>query len=511
MAITSISRLQQRRGIKTDLPDNLYEGEFGWCLDTRELFIGNGKTYTGNSQVLTQYGPNTALITHAYVGNADVPANTGSDLDHPVLRSIGSKFDDWANVKDYGAAGNGVTDDTAAIQRAIADRWNMISQSPYSILMGMSKIYFPAGTYVISSAIKIYPWVALVGDGPQRSAIVMSANAADPCVLRTADSLGQVDVNIGLNNAVLPSDLLIEGLRIDNSANPTKDGVRIQRATKVILNDLCIIGGWQNTTGNLTATVGLKLDTLSTLYQGDRITVRDTEISGFVSGIYSSDPIRYTVVDACDINSCYQGVVLYNNVNLNGPSYFRVVNSQFRNIDNHGLDIGTTRPGITSANNVYDQVGVWDTVAPIHFDVASATCSSINDTFTPQSSSLIDIGNSTNLFISAQQYAPFGPVTLLDNQGSAVSTGITYNTSVYNMIRLEYSITKGTYTRMGSIHLVSNGTVVTINDTGYNAGGSPGITFSATISSGVVTLKYTSTSTGSAGTLRYRETDKWLA
>ena len=53
--------------------------------------------------------------------------------------TVQSKLQEWVSVKDFGATGNGTTDDTAAIQAAI----NAFSSN--------ATIYFPTGTYAINA------------------------------------------------------------------------------------------------------------------------------------------------------------------------------------------------------------------------------------------------------------------------------------------------------------------------------------------------------------------------
>jgi hypothetical protein len=42
MAIVQISQITNRKGLAVDLPQ-LTGGEFGWSIDTRQLWIGNVK------------------------------------------------------------------------------------------------------------------------------------------------------------------------------------------------------------------------------------------------------------------------------------------------------------------------------------------------------------------------------------------------------------------------------------------------------------------------------------
>ena len=63
----------------------------------------------------------------------------------PTARTMPDRLDDVINVKDWGATGNGSTDDTAAIRAAIAHA-KSIGKYP---TIGAT-IYFPPGTYVVS-------------------------------------------------------------------------------------------------------------------------------------------------------------------------------------------------------------------------------------------------------------------------------------------------------------------------------------------------------------------------
>ena len=74
-----------------------------------------------------------------------------------------SSYQVWRNVSTYGAPGNGQHDDTAAIQAAIADGNRCGAGCNTSSVTG-AVVYFPPGTYLISSPIQIYFNTQLIGD-----------------------------------------------------------------------------------------------------------------------------------------------------------------------------------------------------------------------------------------------------------------------------------------------------------------------------------------------------------
>jgi len=91
-------------------------------------------------------------------------------------RTALDKLRDVVSVKDFGAVGNGVADDTAAIQAAVT-----------AAVAGCGYVYLPSGTYKITSSITVTATAAgvrhycsFIGDGPNNTTIsvAMSSGAA---------------------------------------------------------------------------------------------------------------------------------------------------------------------------------------------------------------------------------------------------------------------------------------------------------------------------------------------
>jgi hypothetical protein len=69
----------------------------------------------------------------------------------------------WRNVKDFGAKGDGRTDDTAAINKAISDGARCGEQCKTSTI-APAVVYFPPGTYLVSGSIIQYYNTQFLGD-----------------------------------------------------------------------------------------------------------------------------------------------------------------------------------------------------------------------------------------------------------------------------------------------------------------------------------------------------------
>lgn len=110
-------------------------------------------TVAVNTDVITELRVNNieAIFTQSFPGDVDLAQVTVGS----TARTVVSKFRESISIKDYGAVGNGVTDDTAAVNAAVAA----------ARAARITEILVPVGNYIISSEIEIPQNIRLQGQG----------------------------------------------------------------------------------------------------------------------------------------------------------------------------------------------------------------------------------------------------------------------------------------------------------------------------------------------------------
>lgn len=126
----------------------------------------------GGSVVASDLAQDLANTTDNTKGDALIgfkQSNASGFASGAVAKTVNAKFQEMVSVKDFGAVGDGVTDDTAAISAAFA----------YAATQTNPIVYFPAGTYpVTSSAAYQYTLtegMEIRGDGMDASIISWTA------------------------------------------------------------------------------------------------------------------------------------------------------------------------------------------------------------------------------------------------------------------------------------------------------------------------------------------------
>jgi hypothetical protein len=311
MAVVQISRIQIRRGKENSgsgIPQ-LASGELGWAVDSQNLYIGNGSIsegapYVGVTKVLTSkdLGSNgnvLDLITYQYAKN-DYSITTGVlGPNNPTIRTAQAILDDLVTVRDFGAKGDGITDDTAAIQLAINQLYlNKINSTNTATRKNLK---FPAGTYIVNTTIYVPSYAVLTGDGIDKTVIQFNNSAGTP---------GPVIQFV--NDTASPGIPLIFSMpTVENATyNPTgSNGTTL----KLIRTDA------------LAGTTGI---TAGMVISGTGFTTSQTVLSVVDSS---------TLIISAQPDSTPSGVLSFTTTNAPSPSYI----SQPRNIEIRGMTLYT--------------------------------------------------------------------------------------------------------------------------------------------------------------------------
>jgi hypothetical protein len=190
----------------------LNTGAYKFALyDANNVLIWTVDNIVSDNVAVNLTGPNGSSLV------GFLQAGTGA-----VATTVQAKLRESVSVKDFGATGNGTTDDTTALQAAI---------SAAQVMGAGTKIWFPIGTYLISSTLNVTSGIFLVGENGSLNGV----NGTPPAGMKTV---------IQWNSAVTGSNMIrwvsstastvinrggIQGITLDGN-NTATNGLYISSA-----------------------------------------------------------------------------------------------------------------------------------------------------------------------------------------------------------------------------------------------------------------------------------------
>jgi hypothetical protein len=532
MAVIQISRIQHRKGLQQDLPQ-LASAELGWALDTRQLYIGNGTIAEGApeigiTEILTQYS-DLLNISDAYTfkgSQSGYTSRTGPTTDAPITRTLQQKVDDYVNVRDFGVTGDGNTDDTVALQRAIDEIYfgNFALTTPRLRRV----IHLPAGTYLITNSLKIPSYAYLQGEGKGRTVIRLSSSTYP--LMQLKDSENKINENYATGSSTPAKDITIVDLTMEHIG--TKNIMQLDTTERVEFVRVEFKGSQTNPNSASTAVQ-------NALY------ARPTSASGYIKnvtmlGCTFTNCTQGAIINGtnvrfldCSFTQLSQAIVVDSTATTVATKNVKVLNSTFDAIARSAIVVtnanSTVVTSVLSSMNYFGDVGTaYAGAGSTAYPVISFTGSgnySTGDTFerTEQDHGVqprvsyqdrgVSVGfdANTGITLGMQTIAPARVVTLSAAQNMA-NTGIVF-TGTTTAATINYFLKRegANAYRRGTIDVTRTGTNVQYvdeyleypNATNFVYPGPTGVTFAVVSeNSTVAVVKYTSTA-GASGNLTY--------
>jgi len=320
MAVVQISKIQIRRGKAnggSGIPQ-LASGEMAWAVDDQTLWIGNGSVSegapgVGNTQILTvnelSAGGNILnSLKYTYKAN-DVTIATGASVNTPISRQLQDRLDEQVNVTSFGAVGDGITDDTAAIQRAINELFKNNNPASAQTAAGSATrkvLNFLAGTFKITSTLLVPSYATLLGAGSDKT--ILSFTGTGPVVRFVPDQFPT-----SATGTTQPRKIRLDGFTLLSNTS-TQPGLQLDSALSCFINDITVQGLWAETP-SLTS-IGITMNSISSLVTCQENILTNIHITGFTYAVFAFGDIVNNTFRDCTVQDVQQGFRLGVNIPL---------------------------------------------------------------------------------------------------------------------------------------------------------------------------------------------------
>lgn len=209
-----------------------------------------------------------------------------------VYRTVQDKGRDVVSVKDFGAVGDGVTNDTAAVQAA---------------LNASTNVFFPPGQYLVTSSLTIPG-----ADDTVRDSYVISGASAKASKIIASNTF-----DVFRDSGTYPTRIIFKDLQIAAAG------------VSAISQTVGFGGGF---TYNVETTTAASVTPPATVRSAIRLGIalncgfKDLVITGFDCGVYIKGGYQNTF-DRCRFDQCFYGVYLLDETSPN----FKNLSFEFRN------------------------------------------------------------------------------------------------------------------------------------------------------------------------------------
>ena len=495
MAVVQISKIQVRRGQKnqgTGIPQ-LASGEFGWAVDSQELFIGNGAVSegapaVGNTQILTTNADIFALADE-YSYNKDLGyIRTG--LTDNTKRKLQDKLDDFVSAADFGMTGVSTQDVTELLQNALDQLY--INDASKGTESSRVTLYFPAGVYSVSNTIYLPPSARLVGHGIDNTVIRNTGSQSSVFTTVNLDSEPGTYADHSTTTSVNQnSDLVIENLTVQTFET---NNVFVLNSTKDSkFSNLKIKGAWTSEDSIDTSNSAFVLNNLSASVQTKNNVFYNCFVENMSYAVYSDWDTNFNEWRDCTfynlglgfafglgvtsldsspssgintgaehnvIDSCYFKDISRHALYFKYGSHNSSKNNKFEFVgNNHGADYSSAFPVIqfdgkqnTSKNDWFSRV-----------ENLSADMGNVGAEYNPEIKGSINHTGDNYAYTTIQQSSVYSTKLRFAAEASTVSQQFKIT---YFLNSLSYSMT-----RSGSLLLTvnsNNGTVKISDEYDYN-------------------------------------------
>jgi hypothetical protein len=399
MAVVQISRIQIRRGKKDgpkqDDPETGWTGvklasaEMAWCIDSQQLYIGNGETSEGAPRV-----GNTEILT-AKSNLFDIASKYGYGRVHTdVRRTLQQRLDERVNAESFGVvpviSGDSsistITDQTIrteAIQDAI-NRLYLDSVQNEGNPNIRAVLEFGPGIYEFNSPIYIHSFTHIVGAGPKRT-IFKYTGTGSAFILTNDDTYmddSSVPDSTDLNQC---RSVILKNFSIQLDSNNTNalllDSVKDSEFTNIELSS-----SWHEEIVSYENSKAIDMLATNDLITCSNNLFNNLRIFNFRIGINAQGDINSNTIQNCtfstkdNTNSLEVGINFGKDINISllgqkyGPRNNVITDCVFNRIGKQGIKIYNGTGNVSSQNRftmVGDQYGGNDEAkyGNIEFDV----------------------------------------------------------------------------------------------------------------------------------------------